>query len=287
MKAINALILSSFAAMTASAGADVIGYEDFDGGAINLNSTSNVFDFNAGGGTAGDVFGRVSAWNGGAGTGGPFDVYDDSVADVSGGGMFAGDVLGIAGQNTSAFFAMNDSDAVLDATGAPLNNAVWRFDITSAIAITDITIDIAAMGDFEATSTDGFLIEAQIDGGGWVEIYRGRTNEALAHTYRAMDGGATPLLQDPLEIFIDGSAAAAGILDKSDAATGNFDSWTSLALAGQSGLELEIRISWAGAPSGSEPMGFDNITINGTIPAPGAIALLGVAGLVGRRRRRA
>ncbi len=63
----------------------IIAFEDFDGGAVNLSSTSNVFDFGAGGGSLGDVFGRVSAaFNGG--TGMPFDMGDDTVADVSGGG---------------------------------------------------------------------------------------------------------------------------------------------------------------------------------------------------------
>jgi hypothetical protein len=286
MKTMNTLLLGSVLVIASTAGADVIGYEDFDGGAINLITTTNVFDFGAGGGAGGDVFGRVSQFNGGSGTGGPFDVWDDSVSDTSGGGVFASDVIAVAGQNSSAFFAMNDSDAVLDGSGAPLNNAVWQFDISSAISITDIQIDIGAFGDFEASSTDGFLIEAQIDGGGWNEIFKGRTNEAINHTYRAFDDGDVLTVNDPLELFIDGSGTAAGVLDKSDPTSGAFDTYTSLALAGSSGSVLEIRISWAGTPSGSEPMGMDNITINGTIPAPGVIALLGVAGLVGRRRRR-
>jgi len=290
MKTMNVMMLSSVAMFATAAGADVIGYEDFDGGAINLNSTANVFMIGAGGGAAnsGDAFGIATQWNGGAGTGGPFDVWDDSAIDTSGGGMFAGDTLGIAGQNTSAFFAMNDSDGNIDGSGGSLNNAIWRFDISSAVSITNIMIDIAAMGDFEESTTDGFLIEAQIDGGGWVEIFKGRTFEDannISKTYRAMDGGAAISLNDPLELSIDGVATGT-LLDKCDAATGNFDSYTSLAMAGLSGTELEIRISWAGTPSGSEPMGMDNITINGTIPAPGALALLGVAGLARRRRRR-
>ncbi|MHC4218279.1 MAG: hypothetical protein ACYSU7_07450 [Planctomycetota bacterium] len=264
-----------------TASADVIAFEDFDGGAVNLSSTTNVFDFNAGGGALGDVFGRVSPWNGGLGTGMPFDVADDSVIDVSGGGAFPGDTRGLSGQNGTAFFAMNDMDAVA------VNNAVWSFDISSAISITDITMDIGAMGDFEASSLDGFLIEAQIDGGGYTAIFQGIVDEAASKVYRLMDDGTVPSdTNDPLELFIDG-AATGTFLDKSVAATGNFDSYTSLALAGQSGSNLDIRISWAGTPSGSEPMGMDNFTINGTIPAPGALALLGLAGVVARRRRRA
>ena len=52
-------------AVTQAGFAVLIGTEDFDGGAVNLSSTTNVFDFGAGGGSAGDVFGRVSAFFGG------------------------------------------------------------------------------------------------------------------------------------------------------------------------------------------------------------------------------
>lgn len=269
--------------------ADIIAFEDFDGGALNLNSTANVFDFDAGGGTDGDVFGRVSQFAGGAGTGGPFDVFDDSVVDTSGGGVFPGDSRGISGQFGTAFFAMNDADAVLDVSGAPLNNAVWTFDISSALAIDNIQMDIAAMGDFEASSLDGFLVEAQIDGGGYQEIFRGVTDEAASKVYRLMDDGTVPIdTNDPLELFIDGVATGT-FLDKSVAATGLFDTFVSTAFAGSSGLTMDIRISWAGTPSGSEPMGFDNFTINGTIiPEPTGLVLLSLAvlgaGLAIRRR---
>jgi hypothetical protein len=283
MKVVTGIAAGGALLVAGTATADLVGFEDFDGGAINLSSTSNVFDFNAGGGTLGDVFGRVSPFNGGAGTGMPFDVADDSVADVSGGGVFPGDLIGISGQNGTAFFAMND----MDGSGMPqiINDATWTFDISSAISLTDVTIDIAALGDFEASSLDGFQIYAQIDGGGFVEIFRGVVDEDAFKDYRPMDDGGVFSDDDPLELFIDGTAT--GIyLDKADAGTGLFDSYSSTAFAGQSGSTMDIRISWEGTPSGSEPMGMDNITINGTIPTPGALALLGLAGVVARRRRR-
>jgi hypothetical protein len=49
---------------------------------------------------------------------------------------------------------------------------------------------------------------------------------------------------------------------------------------------LDIRVSWAGNPSGSEPQGIDNITINGVVPEPGSLALLALGGLMIARRRR-
>ncbi|MEM9304600.1 MAG: ExeM/NucH family extracellular endonuclease [Pseudomonadota bacterium] len=244
-----------------SAPAELIAFEDFDGGDINLTSTTNVFDYGAGGGAAGDVFGRVE----GGVTGMPFDVADDTVADVSGGGIDAGDTLGLAGQNTTAFFALNDADGA--SVPAGLNNAVWTFDISSAAEITDITIDLAALGDFEASSSDGFLIEAQIDGGGYQTLFRAATNESEFKTYRAFDGGGAFADDDPLELFIDGSATPIGFLDKSDPATGDLDAYASTLLAGQAGATLDIRVSYAGTPSGSEPMGIDNIAVNGIPPA--------------------
>lgn len=275
----------SLAAMLALASypvsAAVVGFEDFDGGAINLSSTANVFDFDAGGGAGGDVFGRVEPFV----TGMPFDVADDSAADVSGdgtGSAFPADSLGIIGQNSTAIFALNDAD------GTAVNNAVWTFDISSATALTSISIDIGAMGDFEASSSDGFLIEAQIDGGGYATIFEATTDEAFdSFAYRAMDDGDVFSLNDPLQLFIDGAATAAGYLDKSDPTTGLMDTYTSNLVLGQSGSTLDIRLSWAGSPSGSEPQGIDNITVNGVVIPEPASALLGLVGLslVGLRRR--
>jgi len=56
------------------------------------------------------------------------------------------------------------------------------------------------------------------------------------------------------------------------------------AAAGQASLIFRIQSTVTPAPGGTNRV--DNITVySGAVPAPGAIALLGVAGLVGRRRR--
>jgi hypothetical protein len=273
------LAAASFAVL--QSGADVVGFEDFDGGDINLTGAANVFDYNAGGGSLGDVFGRVSNFSNG-GTGMPFDVADDTVQSVSGGTVSASDALGIAGQNTSAFFALADADG---SAGPGLPDATWTFDISSAISITDISIDLAAMGDFEFSSQDGFRIEAQIDGGGYQTMFLATSDDSANKTYRAMDGGATPNLNDPLELFIDGAGTSVGFLDKADAVTGAFDTYQSVLFAGQSGLSLDVRVSWAGTPSGGEPQGVDNITINAVVPEPGTLSLL-LLGLLARFRFR-
>lgn len=263
-------------------GATVIGFEDFDGGAVNLSGTTNVFDYGAGGGAGGDVFGRVQPFV----TGMPFDLADDSAADVSGDGTgppFTTDSRGVIGQNSSAVFGIVDGDAL------PLNDAVWSFDVSSAVSLTDITIDMGAMGDWEASSMDGFRVEAQLDGGGYSTIFLARPDETIdPYTYRPMDGGTAFAENDPLVLFIDGSGTAAGTLDKSIPATGALDSYTSTLFAGLSGSTLDIRVGWDGSPSGGEAAALDNFTINGVIPEPSTFALLAIAllGAVGMRRFR-
>tara|TARA_A100000171_G_scaffold52985_1_gene75012 strand:+ start:8091 stop:12812 length:4722 start_codon:yes stop_codon:yes gene_type:complete len=234
-----------------------IGLEDFDGNAVNLSATANVADYNTA--TGGDVFGRVDGQLGGNGM--PFDVADDSVEDVSGartGTNFPGDTSGLAGQNTTAFFALNDAD------GVAINNATWTFNGWGTAILSSIVMDLGAIGDFEAGSTDGFLIEAAIDGGAYQEIFRAATDESASKTYRALDGGLVPDFNDPLELFIDGSTTSVGFLDKCDPTTGNFDTYTSTLVDGLAATSVTIRLSWSGTPSGSEPMGIDNITINGS-----------------------
>lgn len=276
-RAILPLLLSSLPSFAA-----IIGFEDFDGGAINLSSTSNVFDFNAGGGSGGDAFGRVTI--GPNGTGMPFDLADDSVVPVSDSdgtsSAFPTDSRGLVGQASTSIFG------IVDADGISLNDATWSFDISGALSLTNIQIDLGAIGDFEASSSDGFSVSAQIDGGGFVTIFDAVTNESISHTYRLMDSGLVPSdTNDPLELFIDGASSPIGILDKSDPTTGLMDTYTSTLLSGQSGTSLDIRVSWAGSPSGSEAMGLDNITINGVIPEP-STTLLGGLALLGLLRRR-
>jgi hypothetical protein len=60
----------------------------------------------------------------------------------------------------------------------------------------------------------------------------------------------------------------------------NYQTFTK-GLAG-SGSVLTLRLT--AQTDGSEGMGFDNITV--FVPSPGALALLGLAGLTGTRRRR-
>jgi MYXO-CTERM domain-containing protein len=70
-----------------------------------------------------------------------------------------------------------------------------------------------------------------------------------------------------------------------------FTTTQALAAGANDAANVRIRFTATAAPTGGTPAAgtgrIDNIVVSGTaIPAPGAIALLGVAGLVGARRRR-
>jgi len=253
-------VLALFLCVTANYAQTTLGFEDFDNNSLNLSTSANVADYGMAGGAGGDVFGRVDGQAGGNGM--PFDVADDTEADVSGartGDNFPGDTSGLVGQNSTGFFALNDADGV----EGPPNDATWTFSGWGAATLSSIEIDLAAIGDFEASSSDGFLIEAAIDGGAFQEIFRAVTNESTSKTYRALDGGFVPDLNDPLELFTDGSLSSVGFLDKSDPITGAFDTYTSSLFNGLSAASVSIRLSWSGTPSGSEPIGIDNISIKG------------------------
>jgi MYXO-CTERM domain-containing protein len=71
----------------------------------------------------------------------------------------------------------------------------------------------------------------------------------------------------------------------------SFTTTQALAVGANDAANVRIRFTATVAPTGTSPTGgtgrVDNIVVSGTaVPAPGAIALLGVAGLVGSRRRR-
>jgi MYXO-CTERM domain-containing protein len=71
----------------------------------------------------------------------------------------------------------------------------------------------------------------------------------------------------------------------------SFTTTQALAVGANDAANVRIRFTATVAPTGGSPTAgtgrVDNIVVSGTaIPAPGAIALLGVAGLVGSRRRR-
>jgi hypothetical protein len=218
--------------------------------------------------SAGDIFGEVVAGVDGM----PFALADDSVTDVSGAGAglpFETDDDGIV--DTADFNAGNDVFGVVDNVNNDnpdgVSSATWTFDITSAIALTDVTIDFAAQGDFEPS--DVFTVTASIDGGLAVTLFSSSVDEDGVQSY-TVDSGLTTDFDDPL--FINGVVLDNEFLTLSADLVG-------------AGSTLDITLT-AEADGGSEAFAIDNIIVNGVIPEPASVALL-AAGLaaVGLRRR--
>ncbi len=192
------------------------------------------------------------------GSGVPFDLMDDSVS------VFTPDLIGIIGEaDFDPFFGV--VDVVNGANPDPTGVATWAFDITGFTGL-EFAADFAAMGDFEASDTH--LFEYQIDGGGWAALLASTIDEAGSQLY-TLDSGTTNLLNDPMSL--------GGVL-----LNNNFQN-ISAAIAG-TGSTLEIRYT-TDQNAGGEAFAFRNLEISG-VPAPGTLALIGLAGFAGARRRR-
>ena len=128
----------------------------------------------------------------------PFAVADDSVAFASGAvGGFPADTLGVVGQNKSdGFFGV-----VNTVTGSGNNPdtgiATWEFDFGATFGSLQVSIDMGAMGDFEAN--DLLLFEIDL-GFGFQPLFAPTVNEDIDHTYLPFDDGETFTLNDPLQV---------------------------------------------------------------------------------------
>lgn len=195
----NSLLLCSalLALGSFNANAQTVAFDMVDGESLNLTSLT----VETAGGTdpafwsPGDWFGVAAygAWPQGAGV--PFAIADDSVVGISG-SPFAGDTLGIIDSRTAptdTFFGMVDT--VNSANPGDSATATWLFDVSAASELA-VSVDMAAMGDFEA-SGDSFVWEWSIDGGPFQPLFELAVNEAGTQVY-TMEGGAMPELSDPL-----------------------------------------------------------------------------------------
>lgn len=282
--------------------AALVALEDFDGGAVNLVSSS-VTNLDGG---SGDFFGvgSIGGWPQGFPPGVPFGLVDDSVVSLSNPANppFPADNEAVYGQAASLandFFAISDTREWT----APQLTASWTFDI-SGFTDLELCVDMGGI----ANGTPGYSADSlitftyQIDGGpSATALSIARNLNFDGYSYRAMDSGTIPVVgtattvEGPLEatgpspvtkILVDsGLAAANTLLDKSPATgtgAGLLDTFGT-ALAG-SGSQLTLTMS---AILPFEAMAFDNITIKG-VPEPGSLALLslGTVALFGAARRR-
>lgn len=200
-----------------------------NGGTLPVGSDARSLAFSA----AGDQFGIEDR-----GDGSTFALLDDSLAVPN-------DNLGIIGAaDQGNFFGVTDT---VNGDNNELLSAEWAFDISEATGSLSVSVDIAAMGDFEDPQ-DIFMLEASIDGGAFSSLFTIATDEAATQTY-ALEDGDSFTLNDPLRV--DGV-----LLDN------NFQTFTT-ALAG-TGNELVVRFS-ALSDGGSEAFALRNLVIEGLV----------------------
>ena len=213
----------------------------------------------------GDWFGVAAygAWPQSAGL--PFALADDSVADISGAGSFAGDTQGII---DSSFDAAAPFLGVVDTINASNSGdsatATWTFDIAGATDLV-VAIDMAAMGDFEA-SNDSYVWSYAIDGGSSQTLFESAVNEAASQTY-TMESGTPVTLDDPL--VVNGIVLNDGFQ-------------TLVGAIGETGDTLTLTFT-ATADGGSEAYAATNIVISddgdsGGNPGPAGVLLNEVLG---------
>lgn len=193
----------------------------------------------------------------------PFSMLDDTNSG------FPADAIGIVkSTKLDRWFGANDLANNDNPSGQ--GQATWAFNIANYENLS-ISIDMAAMGDFEATAGvfDFYNWSYSIDGGAFQALFTSSVDENASQTY-FMESGAAILLDDPMSMN--------GALLSNDFQT------LSAVVAG-TGSTLTLQLNAQG--DSEEPYVFDNIQVCGTfVPTPGATALLGLAGLAGLRRRR-
>ena len=216
----------------------VIAFDLVDGAGQNLtNFVANPDNAVTSGAFAGsnfDVFGITDRTVN-------FDFADDSA------GSFAADMFGVVGTgDTNPFFGVEDLDNGDNPGGT--GTAAWVFDISTASSLTDISIDFAAMGDFEA-GDNSHTITASVDGGAEITLFAIDADNDDAFDY-TLEGGAVVTLDDPLKI--DGVVIP-----------NTFTTFTSSALSGLSGSSLEITLTSGVNNGGSEVFALRDIVVNG------------------------
>ncbi|MCD0463603.1 PEP-CTERM sorting domain-containing protein [Roseiconus lacunae] len=218
----------------------------------------------------GDMFGiRSTASPGSAGL--PFAIEDTSPDFGDSAGIILNDSNNDGGiVDTDPFFGVVDT---VNGSGNGTNVARWMFDIAGQ-TLEGISIDFAAMGDFES-SNDLFNLTWEIDGNGANSLFSSSVDESGSLTYNSLQpGGFSTTLSDPL--LMNGVTL-----------NNVFQTLTSLDVAGQTGSVLTIEIA-ASADGGSEAFALRNIEVN-AVPEPGTMAglfSLSLMGLAVRRRVR-
>ena len=185
--------------------------------------------------TGGDMFGIRSRPDGGE-KGLPYAIADDSFS------IYTSDTQGMIKENDEDyFFGVVDN---LNDDNSDLDSASWTFDI-SDMPFVSISIDFAAMGDFEAD--DIITVTAAIDSNPAVDVFSVVVNEDGSQEY-VLEGGFSAVLEDP--VVIDG----VNVTNEFVTFASDLDS---------TGSSLILTFS-ALVDGGSEAFAFRNITLSST-----------------------
>jgi predicted extracellular nuclease len=194
----------------------------------NLTSFTNIYD--GAFASAGDGFQKYQR---GVSATIPFAVLDDSFS------IFTSDSLGVIKENnTDVFFGIVDT---VNGDNAGPVSATWVFDISGGQGL-GLSIDMAAMGDFE--SSDTFSWSYSIDGGATMTAFANSVDEAASFGY-TLEGGSTFILNDPM-------------LMQGEILTNNLTTFSTPLIGTGASLELTLTASLNG---GSETVVFQNVII--------------------------
>lgn len=178
----------------------------------------------------------------------PFALVDDSAA------VFPGDTQGIVDSNTKtdAWFGVVDIENSDNPSG--VGTATWEFDISGATSGLEVSIDMAAMGDFDSAA-DAFNWTYSIDGGSASPLFTSSVDSSGSATYTLADGDMFTL-DDPLEM----TTTDAQTVELSNL----FQTLTSMLVGTGNTLTLEFEATTDDdAGFAARAYAFDNIVVEG------------------------
>ncbi|MBX3386069.1 MAG: lamin tail domain-containing protein [Phycisphaeraceae bacterium] len=174
----------------------------------------------------------------------PFVLLDDTV------NLFPGDTIGVIRESkVDSCFGVADVFNIIMTDADTEAVAEWEFDIAGRTGIT-VSVDIAAMGNFEATVgvVDRYTFEIAVDNGPFTVVFDGRADESIVDFEYTMASGALRTFNDPLRDQV------------SDTIVDNVFTTFTWPVAGV-GSTLQLRFR-AMCDGGDEAFAFDNITVS-------------------------
>lgn len=200
---------------------------------------------------------------------------------------------------TCALAAMASSGARADVVSYwhfngfdPANGAILAATLGSgSLDCTTFGTGLTSFGGTDVNAQDGVVagesvgLSGSSHNGSWAELNIQTAGFADLTLSFAARRSSTGFGTDRVEALIGGSWTVVSTFNPSTVAWATHTVDLSAIDSLENGV-AQLRLVFDGASSGSGTVRFDNLTVTGSaVPAPGALALLAGAGLVGRRRR--